>query len=133
MPPVWTVIDQLELADVTVEVLVSPNVEEVTLIRFQGELFTEHVQTVFESIASPSGKWIRSQEKGKTVILDLYELDYVNSLTIGYLANIYNVLYSRQVKLKLIIAPDKLIHQILEQVGFLQFPGITFEFERTYI
>ena len=78
------------------------------------------------------GNWFGEQVKGNTVILDLYELDYINSLTVGYLANIYNVLYARHVRLQFIVSEKGLIYQILEQVGFMKFPGIEIKTERTY-
>ncbi len=129
----WVVVDQCSLSDVYVDVLKSEQVEGMIIIRFEGELFTEYVQSIFTSIANPSGKWLGNQKTGNVVVLDLYNLEYINSLTIGYFANIYNTLHSKQIELTFIISKKGLIKEVLEQVGFLKFPGVKVYWERNYI
>lgn len=128
----WYIVDRCDLTDIVVEILKSDDVQNAIVIKFQGELFTEHVETVFENIADPAGTWLKNQVEGNRVIFDFYELEYINSLTVGYLANIYNILHTHKVDIVVITSKKGLVREILEQVGFLRFAGVKTLWERTY-
>ena len=92
----------------------SKNEQGAMVFEFHGELDETNADKTFTDIYSSIGDF-----KSKKIILNLVELKYLNSKSIGYIADIFSNLEDVGSKMALSnILPE--VHDTLELVGILQ-------------
>ncbi|RMH70706.1 MAG: STAS domain-containing protein [Gemmatimonadetes bacterium] len=117
-------LETTRLEDLTVGVVMPEEYPTAVVFTFKGELHSLNADTVFTGIANPAGDWIGKVKAGETVVLDFYDLGYINSVGVGHIAQIAQKLHRQEASMLLVLNRESKVYPIFEYVGILEFPGV---------
>jgi len=102
------------------DLIVTNKPKTIKLATLEGQLDESNA----DEFAPKIYELIQSLENESTLILDMEKLSYINSKSIGYIADFYNKITEKQGKL-IIAKPAKNIQDILSVVGLDQMIPLT--------
>ncbi|RMH73509.1 MAG: STAS domain-containing protein [Gemmatimonadetes bacterium] len=118
------VIEKLSTSGATITFNKVTDRDDVLVVTFEGKLDAIHSEGLFVEQRSKFKLWFEQNTTYKTVVFDLYPIEYINSLAIGHLCQFYLSLYKQKINVTVSTNPENPVHDVLDYCGFFELRGL---------
>lgn len=121
------IIDSLTVEEAKIVVKQPEDEASTIILEFGGSLNSVTSMLLFLEKPSFFSKWLHDDVALQKMVIDLYHVDYINSMAIGHITQYCMMLEKKQIKVNVIVERGSEVYSILDFCGFFELPGIVYE------